>query len=203
MAAKRAIFQEVEDTSRPREAPKGGMIDARPKGARKAIRLWLGILFALVVTMIAVGGLTRLTDSGLSITEWRPVTGAMPPVSQAAWEAEFERYRQIPEFQLQNSDMTLAEFKSIYWWEWGHRQLGRLIGLVWALGFFGFLIARKIPTKSLRCSGMSFARAFFRDSVSFARIISRIGPIFSSPKNMCSVRQRPMPSAPNAIACRD
>lgn len=145
MAAKRAIFQEVEESARPKEAPKGGMIDARPKGARKAVRLWLGVLFALVVAMIAVGGLTRLTDSGLAITEWRPVTGALPPMSAEAWKAEFERYRQIPEFELQNSQMSLAEFKSIYWWEWGHRQLGRVIGLVWALGFAGFLVARKVP----------------------------------------------------------
>ncbi len=145
MAAKRAIFQEVEDTSRPREAPKGGMIDARPRGARRAVRLWLGFLFGLVVAMIALGGLTRLTDSGLSITEWRPVTGALPPMDAASWEAEFERYRQIPEFELQNSQMSLAEFKSIYWWEWGHRQLGRVIGLVWAIGFLGFLVTRKVP----------------------------------------------------------
>ncbi|WP_299756966.1 heme A synthase, partial [uncultured Boseongicola sp.] len=88
---------------------------------------------------------TRLTDSGLSITEWRPVTGALPPMSEAAWEAELEKYRQIPEYQLQNKGMSMSEFKVIYWWEWGHRQLGRVIGLVWALGFFSFLLMRKIP----------------------------------------------------------
>jgi heme a synthase len=81
----------------------------------------------------------------LSITEWRPVTGAIPPLSAADWQREFDLYRQIPEYQLQNRGMTLAEFQYIYWWEWGHRQLGRLIGLVWAVGFFGFLIARRIP----------------------------------------------------------
>jgi cytochrome c oxidase assembly protein subunit 15 len=93
-----------------------------------------------------VGGLTRLTDSGLSITEWAPLTGAIPPLNAADWQAEFDLYRQIPEYQLQNKGMTLEEFKVIYWWEWGHRQLGRVIGLVWALGFFGFLLARKIPS---------------------------------------------------------
>ncbi|MGI9390273.1 MAG: heme A synthase, partial [Boseongicola sp.] len=82
----------------------------------------------------------------LSITEWRPVTGALPPMSGAAWEKEFEKYRQIPEYQLQNKGMSLSEFKVIYWWEWGHRQLGRIIGLVWALGFFYFLLTKKIPT---------------------------------------------------------
>ena len=115
-------------------------------GARGAVRVWLMILFALVVVMIAVGGLTRLTDSGLSITEWKPVTGALPPMSAADWEAEFALYKQIPEYQLQNRGMSLEEFKVIYWWEWGHRQLGRVIGLVWALGFFFFLFTKRIPT---------------------------------------------------------
>ncbi|WP_422073361.1 heme A synthase [Tranquillimonas rosea] len=146
MAQKRSIFEEVssEDT---RKAPRTtGTIDAKPRGARRAIRAWLMVLFALVVVMIAVGGLTRLTDSGLSITEWKPITGALPPMSEADWQAEFESYQAIPEFELQNSDMTLAEFEFIYWWEWSHRQLGRIIGLVWAVGFAGFLAARKIPT---------------------------------------------------------
>jgi heme a synthase len=144
MAGKRSIFEEVGQASAP-AAPQGGMIAARNTGARGGIRLWLIGLFLLVAMMIAVGGLTRLTDSGLSITEWRPVTGAIPPMDEAAWTAEFAKYQQIPEYQLQNQGMTLAEFKVIYWWEWGHRQLGRVIGLVWAVGFFGFLAARKIP----------------------------------------------------------
>ena len=143
MPKQRSIFEEVGDTPRQTAAPGG--IDRGGQGARGAIRLWLMALFALVAVMIVVGGLTRLTDSGLSITEWKPVTGAVPPMSEAAWEAEFDKYRAIPEYQLQNVGMSLAEFKSIYYWEWGHRQLGRVIGLVWALGFFGFLAARKIP----------------------------------------------------------
>ncbi len=146
MAEKRNIFEDVGSDANPVAAPKGGLIDGARKGARGAIRVWLMVLFALVVLMIAVGGLTRLTDSGLSITEWRPVTGALPPMSEAAWEVELEKYRQIPEYQLQNKGMTLSEFKVIYWWEWGHRQLGRVIGLVWALGFFYFLFTKKIPT---------------------------------------------------------
>ncbi len=145
MAGKRSIFEEVGSNERPVPTPQGGMIDARPKGARRAIRLWLMVIFALVMAMIAVGGLTRLTDSGLSITEWRPLTGALPPMSEAAWAAEFDKYREIPEYQLQNKGMSLEEFKFIYWWEWGHRQLGRVIGLVWALGFVGFLALKKIP----------------------------------------------------------
>jgi cytochrome c oxidase assembly protein subunit 15 len=144
MTGKRSIFEEV-DEARPKAAPKGGGIDAGRRGARRGIRLWLMMLFALVVTMIAVGGLTRLTDSGLSITEWKPVTGALPPMSEAVWQEEFDKYRAIPQYELLNKGMSLAEFKAIYWWEWGHRQLGRVIGLVWALGFFGFLLVRQIP----------------------------------------------------------
>ena len=146
MTNKRSIFEDVTEAQPKRETPKGGMIDAGRRGARGAIRLWLMVLFALVVVMIAVGGLTRLTDSGLSITEWKPVTGALPPMNAADWQVEFDKYRQIPEYQLQNKGMSMSEFKVIYWWEWGHRQLGRVIGLVWAVGFFGFLAARKIPT---------------------------------------------------------
>jgi cytochrome c oxidase assembly protein subunit 15 len=146
MSAKRSIFEEVSDTEARAPEPKGGMIDQGRGGARGAIRVWLMILFALVVMMIVIGGLTRLTDSGLSITEWKPLTGAIPPLNADDWAAEFAKYQQIPEFQVQNSWMELSDFKVIYWWEWGHRQLGRVIGLVWAFGFFGFLLARKIPT---------------------------------------------------------
>ena len=145
MSEKRSIFEEVTEADAPRVTPQTGVIDKANKGARGAIRAWLMVLFAMVVVMIAVGGLTRLTDSGLSITEWRPVTGAVPPLSAEAWDVEFEKYRQIPEYQLQNEGMSLAEFKVIYWWEWGHRQLGRVIGLVWALGFFFFLLTKRIP----------------------------------------------------------
>ena len=103
------------------------------------------MLFALVVAMIAVGGLTRLTDAGLSITEWRPVTGALPPRDAAAWDAEFEKYRASPQYAAVNQGMTLAEFKTIYWWEWGHRTLGRAVGLVWAAGFLWFWLAGRLP----------------------------------------------------------
>ncbi len=144
MATKRNIFEEVGDTPKQTAAP--GVIDRAGQGARGAIRIWLMVLFALVVLMIAVGGLTRLTDSGLSITEWQPVTGALPPMSEVEWTVEFDKYRAIPEYQLQNKGMSLAEFKVIYWWEWGHRQLGRVIGLVWAAGFVFFLATKKIPT---------------------------------------------------------
>ncbi len=141
--AKRAIFEEVSTTERP--AATAGVIDAAKRGARGFARAWLITLFVLVVVMIAVGGLTRLTDSGLSITEWRPLSGALPPRSAEDWQREFDLYRAIPEYELQNKGMTLAEFQWIYWWEWGHRQFGRFIGVVWALGFFGMLAFRQVP----------------------------------------------------------
>ncbi len=143
MATKRNIFEEVGGPHV--QAVQGGMIAARSHGARGGIRVWLILLFLLVAVMIAVGGMTRLTDSGLSITEWRPVMGAMPPLDDAAWGAEFAKYQATDEFKVVNPNMTLAEFKGIYWWEWGHRQLGRVIGLVWAAGFVAFLLMRKIP----------------------------------------------------------
>ncbi|WP_199259343.1 heme A synthase [Paracoccus binzhouensis] len=143
--ARRPVFQEVTETTPQSKPPAGGMIDAGNKGARGAIRIWLIVLFVMVAAMIALGGATRLTGSGLSITEWKPVTGAIPPMDAATWQAEFDKYRQIPQFQLVNSDMDLASFKRIYWWEWSHRLLGRLVGLVWAAGFVFFLATRRIP----------------------------------------------------------
>jgi cytochrome c oxidase assembly protein subunit 15 len=144
---KRAIFQEIgtDKSAAPATSAQGVIERGSKSGARAGVRLWMMILFALVVVMIAVGGLTRLTDSGLSITEWRPLTGALPPMSEAAWQSEFDKYRAIPEYQLQNKGMSMSEFQFIYWWEWGHRQLGRVIGLVWAIGFFGFLLTKNIP----------------------------------------------------------
>jgi heme a synthase len=118
-------------------------------GTSRAMFWWLVIVALFVCAMIVVGGATRLTDSGLSITEWRPVTGAVPPLSEAGWEAELEKYRQIPEYQEQNRGMSLDEFKFIYWWEWGHRQLGRTLGLVFAVPFFIFLV-RGIAPRRLR-----------------------------------------------------
>lgn len=98
-----------------------------------AVRAWLWAVAALVLVMIGVGGATRLTDSGLSITEWKPILGAIPPLSDADWQVAFEKYRQSSEYHLVNKGMTLEAFKPIFWWEWGHRFLGRFIGLAFAL----------------------------------------------------------------------
>ncbi|MCB1480711.1 MAG: COX15/CtaA family protein [Rhodobiaceae bacterium] len=111
----------------------------RPAYADRAVRIWLLALAIAVVAMVMVGGATRLTDSGLSITEWKPVTGALPPLSEADWLAEFEKYQQIPEYRQINKGMTLDAFKSIYWWEWGHRLLGRFVGVLFIVPFVFFL----------------------------------------------------------------
>lgn len=116
------------------------------------VAAWLLIVAALVFAMVVVGGATRLTGSGLSITEWRPITGAIPPLSDAAWQAEFAKYRNIPQYAQLNEGMGLAGFKAIYWWEWAHRLLGRVIGLAFALPFFWFLWKRQIPKRLVwRC----------------------------------------------------
>jgi cytochrome c oxidase assembly protein subunit 15 len=143
MTKSRAIFEEVSggraEAPRP---PSGG--EGRRRN-RRVTTLWLTVLAVMVAVMVLVGGLTRLTDSGLSITEWNLATGTLPPMSDAAWEAEFAKYKAIPEYQIQNKGMSLEEFKGIYWWEWGHRLLGRLVGLVWAVGFVWLLARKMIP----------------------------------------------------------
>ncbi len=118
--------------------------DFTAHGAARPISLWLIIVTGFLVAMIVVGGATRLTDSGLSITEWKPVTGALPPMSEAAWQEEFQKYQQIPEYKLQNRGMSLSEFKGIYYWEWGHRLLGRLIGFVVLIPMLIFAARRQI-----------------------------------------------------------
>ena len=104
-----------------------------------AVRIWLLIVAALVVATLIVGGATRLTESGLSIVEWKPVTGVLPPLTETQWAAEFEKYKQIPQYRQLNLGMSLSEFKTIFWWEWGHRVLGRVIGAVFLIPLLFFL----------------------------------------------------------------
>ena len=119
------------------------VVNARPE----ALIRWLMIIALLVFAMVVVGGITRLTESGLSITEWKPVTGALPPLNDAAWASEFEKYKTIPEYTEINgpAGMTLAQFKFIYFWEWVHRLLGRLVGVAFALPLAWFWVKRAIP----------------------------------------------------------
>jgi heme a synthase len=104
-----------------------------------AVKWWLMVVAVLIAIMVLVGGATRLTESGLSIVEWKPVTGTLPPLNEAQWAQAFEGYKTIPQYRELNAGMTLAEFKTIFWWEWSHRLLGRLIGVAYLLPFLYFL----------------------------------------------------------------
>lgn len=115
----------------------------------RAVRTWLLAVAAIIVLTLVVGGATRLTKSGLSITEWKPVTGVLPPISEQAWQSEFEKYQAIPQYRELNRGMDLSAFKIIYWWEWTHRLLARSTGAVFLLPFLYFLWRGDIP-RSLR-----------------------------------------------------
>src|SRR5262245_33127140 len=116
------------------------MTDARTIAPHtRAVRAWLYVVAVLMVVTLIVGGATRLTESGLSITEWRPVTGVLPPISALEWQVQFDRYKEIPQYQQINHGMSLDEFKTIYWWEWSHRLLARAVGAVFLLPFLFFL----------------------------------------------------------------
>jgi cytochrome c oxidase assembly protein subunit 15 len=128
---------------------------ALSRGWDRAVQLWLFAVAGLILAMITVGGATRLTDSGLSITEWQPILGAIPPLSEADWLAAFAKYKEIPEYHLVNAGMSLDAFKSIYWWEWSHRFLGRFIGVAFAIPFFFFWAKRAIrPGNTAKYAGV-------------------------------------------------
>ena len=111
------------------------------------ISIWLILMFSIISIMIVVGGLTRLTDSGLSITQWQLFSGFLPPLNSSDWIMYFDLYKEIPEFKLQNYDMTMEEFKVIFWWEWAHRFLGRLIGISFLIPLIYFTF--KVKFKKL------------------------------------------------------
>lgn len=115
--------------------------------SRKKIILWLLLGCMLIASMVVVGGITRLTDSGLSMTDWKLIAGSVPPMSEEAWQARFELYKATPEYKINNSHFTLSEFKSIFWWEYIHRVLGRLIGLVFVVPFAVLLFSRSLTWK--------------------------------------------------------
>lgn len=123
----------------------------------RPVAIWLLLVAVLVLVMVVVGGATRLTGSGLSITEWKPVTGAIPPLSAEHWEKAFAAYREIPQYRQLNAGMSLAEFKAIYWWEWTHRFLGRLLGAAFLIPFVVFLARREVPRRLIWRCGVLFA----------------------------------------------
>ncbi len=120
----------------------------RSRDQSKAVAIWLFVSAAMVFAMVVIGGITRLTGSGLSITEWKPIMGALPPLNAADWAEAFEKYKAIPQYAQVNAGMSLSEFQGIFWWEWLHRLFGRLIGLVFALPFFAFLAFRLLSERS-------------------------------------------------------
>jgi cytochrome c oxidase assembly protein subunit 15 len=122
----------------------GAEATPRQVASRRAIAIWLLIVCGLIAAMVILGGLTRLTGSGLSITEWKPIHGALPPLSDGDWQEEFNAYKAIPQYEQINKGMTLAEFKGIFWWEWAHRNLGRMIGVAFLLPFLVFLFQGRI-----------------------------------------------------------
>lgn len=130
---------------------------AMPAPAQRAVGWWLVVVALLVAAMVTLGGLTRLTGSGLSITQWQPVSGVVPPLNEQSWQAEFAHYRAIPQYRLENRGMSLAEFKSIFWWEWAHRLLGRLVGAAFLLPFLGFAATGAIPRRDWPRMVMLFA----------------------------------------------
>jgi cytochrome c oxidase assembly protein subunit 15 len=115
-----------------------------------AVRIWLFVVLAMTAAIVMVGGLTRLTDSGLSITEWKPVTGVIPPLTDADWEAELQKYRSTTQYEVVNKGMSVSEFKRIFWWEWGHRLLARAIGMVALIGLAIFWWQGRIQGPMLR-----------------------------------------------------
>src|ERR687889_1494836 len=130
------------DTALAHATPASTRLRSRPR----AVANLLFLVAAMVFAMVVVGGITRLTESGLSITEWKPVSGAIPPLTHADWERAFALYKRIPEYREINgpAGMTLAQFKHIYWWEFLHRLLGRLIGVVFGAGLLWFALKRAI-----------------------------------------------------------
>ncbi|MGF0536474.1 COX15/CtaA family protein [Agrobacterium sp. ES01] len=119
----------------------------RSRNNRRAIRIWLGIVVFALLCLVLVGGATRLTNSGLSITEWKPIHGVIPPLSAQEWEEEFQLYQRIPEYQQINKGMTVEDFKSIFWWEWAHRLLARSIGAIFGLPLLFFWVTGRIEQR--------------------------------------------------------
>lgn len=126
-----------------------------PPQRSKIVAFWLFCVAALILAMVMVGGATRLTDSGLSITEWKPILGALPPLSEQDWHEVFAKYKTIPQYHQLNSGMSLEAFKQIFWWEWGHRLLGRVIGAVFFIPLVVLFLFKQIPTRLVwRCVGI-------------------------------------------------
>src|SRR2546423_142627 len=137
-----------------------------------AVRWWLIVVAVLIAVMVLVGGATRLTEAGLSIVEWKPVTGTLPPLNEAQWAQAFEGYKAIPQYRELNAGMSLAEFKTIFWWEWSHRLLGRVIGAVYLLPFLYFLWRGAFGAELKRRLWMIFALGALQGAVGWWMVAS-------------------------------
>lgn len=144
----------------------------------RPVRIWLYCLALMVLAMVVVGGATRLTESGLSITEWKPIAGVVPPLSAADWQAEFDAYKLIPQ-GVQNSWMGIEDFKFIFWWEWGHRFLGRVIGFVFAVPFLVFLVQRRFTWSLAAPLGALFVLGGFQGFLGWWMVSSGLSELTS------------------------
>jgi heme a synthase len=148
-----------------------GILPQQASHSRSA-RAWLIAVAALIALMVLVGGATRLTESGLSIVEWKPVTGALPPLSGSQWHEAFEGYKKIPQYRELNAGMSLADFKTIFWWEWGHRLLGRFIGVAYLLPFLYFLWRGALAAELKRRLWLIFALGALQGAVGWWMVAS-------------------------------
>ena len=147
-------------------------ISAQRTPEKRAVRWWLFSVALLIVIMVLVGGATRLTESGLSIVEWKPVTGALPPLTEAQWTQAFDAYKTIPQYHALNAGMTLAAFKTIFWWEWSHRLLGRAIGAVYLIPFLWFLWRGGLSAELKRRLWLIFALGALQGAVGWWMVAS-------------------------------
>lgn len=151
----------------------------------RAVAIWLFAVAALVTAMVVVGGATRLTGSGLSITEWKPIRGVIPPLNLAEWQAEFARYRQIPQYQQLNRGMSLGQFQSIYWWEWSHRLLGRLLGVAFLAPFVWFAVRREISRRMAWRLAILFVLGALQGLVGWWMVASGLeGRVYVAPERL-------------------
>ena len=153
-------------------APASMSITVPPSRPSRAVIVWLAIVLAMVAAIVVVGGLTRLTESGLSITEWKPISGVIPPLSEADWQAELEKYRSTTQYQVVNHGMSVEQFKTIFWWEWGHRLLARAIGLIVLLPLLWFGWRGTLTGAPLRRGWVLFGLVCFQGLIGWLMVVS-------------------------------
>ncbi len=152
------------------------MNDTTLQKNNRQIAIWLLIGVGMIIIQVVLGGITRLTESGLSITEWKPITGALPPLSEAAWQEEFEKYKNIDQFKYFHQHYTLTDFKFIFFWEWAHRFWARLIGLVFAVGFIYFIVKKKMNATMIKPMILLFFLGGIQGAIGWIMVKSGLVP---------------------------